>query len=50
VVAVVGTALLSLADIDRFCQVGVELLHRTTHEFELTDAGEFRAGAVLSGS
>src|SRR5580693_9007375 len=32
-------------------ELGVELLHRTTHEFELTEAGEFlleRGPALLS--
>jgi DNA-binding transcriptional LysR family regulator len=34
-------------------ELGVELLHRTTHEFELTEAGEFlleRGPALLSGA
>jgi len=34
-------------------ELGVELLHRTTHEFELTDAGEFlldRGPALLSAA
>ena len=34
-------------------ELGVELLHRTTHEFELTEAGEFlleRGPALLSAA
>jgi DNA-binding transcriptional LysR family regulator len=33
-------------------ELGVELLHRTTHEFELTEAGEFllERGPVLLGA
>ena len=31
-------------------ELGVELLHRTTHEFELTEAGAFLLEPVRGGS